>query len=76
MVARRLWSDCLGHRPEAVDLARATFGDDHLLLGSDYPVPMGLDDPAEATAHLSADLRRRTAANAERLLDPVDATSP
>ena len=65
---RRLWSDCLAHRPEVVDLARATFGDDHLLLGSDYPFPMGLDDPFESVAHLPAELQRRIAANAEGLV--------
>jgi aminocarboxymuconate-semialdehyde decarboxylase len=65
---RRLWSDCLGHLPELVDLARATFGDDHLLLGSDYPFPMGLDDPFEALAHLPPELRRRIAGNAEALV--------
>ena len=65
---RRLWSDCLGHRPEAVDLARATFGDDHLLLGSDYPFPMGLEDPFEALSHLPPELRRRIAGNAQALV--------
>ena len=65
---RRLWSDCLAHRPEVVDLARATFGDDHLLLGSDYPFPMGLDDPFEAVAHLPGELQRRIAANVEGLV--------
>lgn len=65
---RRLWSDCLAHRPEVVDLARATFGDDHLLLGSDYPFPMGLDDPFESIAHLPSELRLRIAANADALV--------
>lgn len=64
---RRLWSDCLGHRPDVVDLAMATFGADHLLLGSDYPFPMGLDDPYESVAHLPADVRNQIAGNAERL---------
>lgn len=53
VVVRRLWTDCLAHAPEVVDLARVTFGDDHLLLGSDYPFPMGVDDPFETVAHLS-----------------------
>ena len=68
---RLLWSDCLAHRPEMVDLARKTFGDDHLLLGSDYPFPMGLDDPFEAVAHLPAALRRRIAGNADALVARV-----
>ncbi len=65
---RLLWSDCLGHQPAVVDLARATFGDDHVLLGSDYPFPMGLDDPFEAVAHLPAELRQRIAGNAGALV--------
>nr|CTQ90606.1 2-amino-3-carboxymuconate-6-semialdehyde decarboxylase (EC 4.1.1.45) [Kibdelosporangium sp. MJ126-NF4] len=68
MTVRRLWSDCLGHQPGLVDLAMATFGDDHLLLGSDYPFPMGLDDPFDAVAHLPPELRRRIAGNADALL--------
>ncbi|MFC0542697.1 amidohydrolase family protein [Kutzneria chonburiensis] len=64
---RLLWSDCLGHGPGVVDLARATFGDEHLLLGSDYPFPMGLDDPYQAIAHLPAELRHRIATNADAL---------
>lgn len=72
---RRLWSDCLAHRPELVDLAIATFGAEHLLLGSDYPFPMGLDDPFEALAHLPADLRSRIAGNAAALL-PEPAATP
>nr|WP_261801655.1 amidohydrolase [Streptomyces sp. ISID311] len=65
---RRLWSDCLGHRPELVDLAMVTFGADHLLLGSDYPFPMGLDNPFDSLAHLPPELRRRIACNAETLV--------
>jgi aminocarboxymuconate-semialdehyde decarboxylase len=67
LAIRRLWSDCLAHSPDLVDLARVTFGDDHLLLGSDYPFPMGLDNPFDAVAHLPAELRRRIASNAEAL---------
>ncbi|MFJ6662200.1 amidohydrolase family protein [Streptomyces sp. NPDC091377] len=66
-MVRRLWSDCLGHRPEVVDLAMATFGADHLLLGSDYPFPMGLDDPFESLSHLPRDVRRQIACNADAL---------
>ncbi|MER6844099.1 amidohydrolase family protein [Streptomyces platensis] len=74
MTVRQLWSDCLGHRPETVDLAMAAFGAHHLLLGSDYPFPMGLDDPYESLAHLPSDLRRRIACNAETLV--VNPTKP
>lgn len=68
VVVRRLWTDCLAHSPEVVDLARTTFGDEHLLLGSDYPFPMGVDDPFDTVAHLSPSLQQRIAGNAEALL--------
>ncbi|AWB94804.1 amidohydrolase [Agromyces badenianii] len=43
--ARGLWSDCLTHDEGALRLAAGVFGTDHLLLGSDWPFPMGYDDP-------------------------------
>ncbi|MEV6240767.1 amidohydrolase family protein [Lentzea sp. NPDC051838] len=67
-VVRRLWSDCLVHRPELVDLAISTFGADHLLLGSDYPFPMGLDNPFEPLAGLDPELRSRIAGNADVIM--------
>ncbi|GAA1712011.1 amidohydrolase family protein [Fodinicola feengrottensis] len=72
ITVRQLWSDCLAHSPAVVDLALATFGADHLLLGSDYPFPMGLEDPYEALAHLSPELRHRIATNVENgLIGPT-----
>ncbi|MCK2244665.1 MULTISPECIES: amidohydrolase family protein [unclassified Crossiella] len=68
VTVRRLWTDCLGHSTAFLDLARMTFGEDHLLLGSDYPFPMGLDDPFEALAHLTVEARQRIGGNAEALL--------
>jgi len=58
---RRLFVDCLAHDPAVVDLAAATFGEDKLVLGSDWPFPMGLDDPRTAVAHREAAFARRVA---------------
>lgn len=65
---RRLWSDCLAHSPAVVDLAREVFGDDRLLLGSDYPFAMGLYDPYTSIEHLAAETRARIGANANSLV--------
>lgn len=59
--ARRLYVDCLAHDAAVVDLAAQTFGEDKLVLGSDWPFPMGLDDPRSAVAHRDAAFARRVA---------------
>lgn len=64
---RRLWSDCLSHDPDLVTLAERTFGGEHLLLGSDWPFPMGLDDPLGALSE--ADRVRVGVDNPARFLD-------
>lgn len=66
--SRRVWVDSLAHDPRLVDLAVDVFGVDRVVLGSDYPFPMGVDDPFESIAHLDPDLRGRIAANAADLL--------
>jgi aminocarboxymuconate-semialdehyde decarboxylase len=58
---RRFWVDALAHDPAVVDLAATVIGEDKLVLGSDWPFPMGLDDPSSGIAHLAADLRDRIA---------------
>jgi aminocarboxymuconate-semialdehyde decarboxylase len=58
---RRFWVDALAHDPAVVDLAAAVIGEEKLVLGSDWPFPMGLDDPWSAVAHLPADRRDRVA---------------
>lgn len=65
---RGLYADCLAHDPANLDLARGVFGDDRLLLGSDWPFPMGLDDPREAIAHLPDELQERIARENPRRL--------
>ncbi|MGC9537480.1 amidohydrolase family protein [Streptomyces sp. UG1] len=56
---RRLYVDCLAHDPAVVDLAIATFGEDRLVLGSDWPFPMGTKDPRSLIAHRDGHLVRR-----------------
>lgn len=64
---RSLWADCVAHDPAVVDLALRTLGPDRLVIGSDYPFPMGLDDPFESIAHLDPESRDRIARNAARM---------
>lgn len=66
---RRFYVDCLAHDPAVVDLAITTFGADRLVLGSDWPFPMGTFDPAGLVAHRGPELVERAAtANAEAAL--------
>jgi len=48
---RRFFVDCLVHDPGALDRAVEVFGEDKLLLGSDWPFPMGTKDPKALIAH-------------------------
>ncbi|HEX6970087.1 MAG TPA: amidohydrolase family protein [Micromonosporaceae bacterium] len=66
---RRFYVDVLLHDPAAVDLAAAVFGEDRLVLGSDWPFPMGTDDPLGLIAHRgTAFVRRVATANAAAAL--------
>jgi aminocarboxymuconate-semialdehyde decarboxylase len=51
---RRFYVDALSHDPAVVDLAVSVFGADRLVLGSDWPFPMGTADPAETVRHRGA----------------------
>lgn len=53
---RRMWFDSLVHTPEALRGLVAAVGADRIVLGSDYPFDMGVDDPVERVlaARLSA----------------------
>jgi len=44
--ARRFRVDCIAHHPSALQLARDVVGSDQVLFGSDWPFPMGIDDPS------------------------------
>jgi aminocarboxymuconate-semialdehyde decarboxylase len=59
VAVRRLYVDCLAHDPRVVDQACAVFGEDKVVLGSDWPFPMGIDDPRALLAHRDADFARR-----------------
>lgn len=48
---RRMYVDCLAHDPGLVDQAVAVFGEDRVVLGSDWPFAMGSDDPRDQIAH-------------------------
>lgn len=69
---RQLYADCLVHDPAALALVERTFGSDKLVLGSDWPFPMGLADPYHALRQRPARFTTQVAAtNAAKLLTPV-----
>lgn len=68
-VVRRFWVDSLAHDPATVDLAFRVLGDDRIVLGSDWPFPMGVEDVGSTVAHLDEPARVRVATtNAAALL--------
>lgn len=74
---QQFYTDCLTHDPSNVDLARQVFGDDRLLLGSDWPFPMGLSDPYVSVRHLGEDLQEAIArGNANTLTALAPPNSP
>ena len=58
---RRLYVDVLAHDPAVVDLAVRVFGEQRLVLGSDWPFPMGTDDPLGVIAHRGQEYARQVA---------------
>lgn len=54
---RLLYADCLAHSPAALDLALDVFGADHVILGTDWPFPMGSLDPDALLVGLSHEAR-------------------
>ncbi|MEH1015578.1 amidohydrolase family protein [Micromonospora sp. CPCC 206060] len=66
---RALYVDNLAHDPAVIDLAVSVFGADRLVLGSDWPFPMGTDDPAATVTHRGGNYARQVATdNAARAL--------
>jgi len=61
IAVRRFFVDCLVHDPGAVDRAIEVFGEDKIVLGSDWPFPMGTKDPASLIAHRGAAFANRVA---------------
>ena len=65
----RLHVDSLVHGDDALDRLVAAMGPDRVLLGSDYPYDMGVDDPVAGLGRLPPDARAAVAgANASTLL--------
>lgn len=56
---RRLLVDCIVHDPAALELAARVFGSCNIVFGSDWPFPMGLQDPRTQLAGVDADLLQR-----------------
>ncbi|WP_229402226.1 amidohydrolase family protein [Micromonospora okii] len=66
---RALYVDNLAHDPAVVDLAVSVFGPERLVLGSDWPFPMGDENPAASVTHRGGDYARQVAVdNAARAL--------
>jgi aminocarboxymuconate-semialdehyde decarboxylase len=68
---RRVWIDSLTLSPRVLAFALETFGSERVVLGSDYPFRMGVDDPVAELAPLALDAatrRRLTVTNARALL--------
>jgi aminocarboxymuconate-semialdehyde decarboxylase len=53
--ARRVWVDSLTLHPRVMAFALETFGPERIVLGSDYPFRMGVDDPVGALEPLRLD---------------------
>lgn len=77
---RRLWFDSLVHTPQALRALVAAVGADRVLLGSDYPFDMGVEDPLarlDAAGLTPADREAIAAGNAAALgLLPTAITRP
>lgn len=65
---RRLFADTLSHDSGLVALAASHFGHDHLVLGSDWPFPMGSENPAAVLDQLSPAQQAGVLAGVARLL--------
>src|SRR5262245_63763504 len=68
---RRVWVDSLTLSPKVLAFALDTFGPQRIVLGSDYPFKMGVDDPVGALDALGLDAatrRRLTHDNAREFL--------
>jgi aminocarboxymuconate-semialdehyde decarboxylase len=55
---KRFCVDCIAHDADALKLAAAMHGQEHVLFGSDWPFSMGLPDPHKQLADTDAGLRK------------------
>lgn len=67
-VIRSFYTDCLAHDPDVVDLAVSVFGANRMVLGSDWPFPMGSDDPVTLLSHRDAAFVRQVSEDNARTL--------
>lgn len=69
--ARRLYYDTIVFEPQMLRYLVEGFGADQIILGTDYPFDMGMEQPVEFVeqAGLSAEDARRILTNGERLLE-------
>lgn len=68
----RFWVDCITHDAAALQCACATFGEHHVLFGSDWPFPMGITTAEQACRTLSEPTRHRVfSENVHALLELV-----
>ena len=66
-----MWIDSLTHSSRVLGFALETFGSERIVLGSDYPFKLGVDDPVGELEPLGLDVatrRRLTTGNARELL--------
>jgi aminocarboxymuconate-semialdehyde decarboxylase len=69
VAVRRFYVDCLSHDEGVLDHAVQTFGPDKVVLGSDWPFPMGIEDPLAFVARRGEAFAARVAVgNARRAL--------
>ncbi|WP_183787480.1 amidohydrolase family protein [Prauserella sediminis] len=65
----RIFVDCLAHDPALIDHAVEVFGENRVVLGTDWPFAMGTDDPRGQLAHRSCAFVEQVATtNAARAL--------
>lgn len=55
----RFHADCIVHDNTALAFAAATFGEERILFGSDWPFPMGVLEPRQHLDSLAPGLRRK-----------------
>lgn len=69
----RIFVDCICHSEAAAMAAEASFGQDRVVFGSDWPFPMGLVEPHAQLADFDPHRRRRYfTTNADGLARPID----
>jgi len=57
-VLKGVYVDCVAHDPAALALAAQTFGTNRILFGSDWPFPMGLQEPRKQLGDIGRPLQR------------------